>query len=259
MGEFYNPIFVLTDKINSTKLDEYDVTLVDITEHKPKFETTSASEAWENSSITKVKWFKTQLFHLIPAEEDQSVYKKHPKNTKSSTPVQKLQINSVLYIDADEIINAPMYQFEKDVTQTIRSNEQSSIFTQSFSSIKEKCTAYFFPERFYISQSVNSGTALYFRKDSQELLSEWSREILSGKYERDQSALDATLQRTRLKVCTFPTQHNFFSADFVTTLWNILSFGRRRRGATFIHPCSSKDTKQMAIPYDRNVISNHRL
>ena len=251
MGKFYNPIFVLTDKPNSTELDEYDVSLVDITQYKPKFETTAALEAWENASITKVKWFKTQLFHLIPATVED-------KARTSSSPkfMQRTRIDNLLFIDADEIINGPLDHFGNSVTQSML---KRSSFKKSPDDVE--CSAYFFSERFYSSQSVNSGTALYFRRDSQTLLSEWSHKILSGKYELDQLALDATLQQHDhgdLKVCTFPARHNFFTSDFLTSVWNTLSFGRRRRGATFIHPTSYKDMNQMAIPYDRTAISNHR-
>mmetsp|Transcript_7545 Transcript_7545/g.11415 ORF Transcript_7545/g.11415 Transcript_7545/m.11415 type:complete len:389 (-) Transcript_7545:37-1203(-) len=282
IGEFERPIFILTDKVNSTmqELDRFNVTLVDITHHKPSFNSTQAAEAWENTHITKVKWFKTQLFSLIPPPannekrriwKSNDVLKEESKNnsTAASTTTTtsaidfertSSSIDNLLYIDADEIINSPIVKFETAVKQSIISNNNAPFQWPLSSSRSQPCSAYFFPERLYISQSVNSGTALYFRNVSERFLSEWNRDIISGAYDRDQIALDATLRRnTDLRVCTFPSRYNFFSADFVTLVWNFLSLGRRRKGATFIHPCSTKDTSQMATPYDRTKVSNHRL
>jgi hypothetical protein len=283
VGDFEKPIFVLTDKVNSTskELDGYNVTLVDITHYKPSFESIQASQAWENATITKVKWFKTQLFSLIPAHNNAHNIAQNNSNeimtaatTDTSTrttasETERTTIDNLLYIDADEIINSPIANFETAVMQSISisitpHNHNNAPFQSVSSNLQpqpQKCSAYFFPERLYISQSVNSGTALYFRNISQRLLSEWSLDIISGKYDRDQIALDATLERNidSIRVCTFPSRHNFFSADFVTLVWNVISLGRRRKGATFIHPCSTKDTSSMATPFDPTIVSNHRL
>ena len=137
-------------------------------------------------------------------------------------------------MDADVIINNPMKSFEMLTTEYIKEKESSD------------CAAYYFQERFYAPDSVNSGTAFFFRDKSRLLLEKWSKELLSGKHIRDQIALDFTLRNNDIHVCSFPSYMNYYTTDFFTNTINFFTFGIRRQTATFIHPTANKNLRAMA-------------
>jgi len=224
VGEFNGPVFVFSDNMSTShhKLEGYNVTLVDISRHEPTFDTAEAEKSWKHSYIAKAKWYKTQMFHLL-----------------SGNGTSK--INSILYVDADEIVNSPIFRFEIAVSSCIKKSKPTK---------EKKCSAFFFPERIYVSYPFNSGTGLYFRNASASFMHEWSKEILSGKYGRDQSAFVAAMERTNLRVCPLPSLHNYYSMDVITAILNFLTFGYRRKWASFIHPTSAKDKSQMATVFD---------
>lgn len=163
VGNFNKQIYVITDHDDHDDIRALGATTINISDsdYKPKFISDEERLAWENTKLAKVKWLKTQIFN-ITKEED--------------------QINTILFIDADVIVNNPMISFERLTAEYIREKESSN------------CAAYYFDERWYLKDSVNSGTAFFFRDKSRLLLDEWSHEVLSGKYDRDQIALDQTLK-----------------------------------------------------------------
>jgi len=167
--------------------------------------------AWENSKITKVKWYKTQIFDIVP---------------------KKTNIKTILFLDADVMINSKLRNFE--------------ITASDFLDNDESCSAFFFKERIYSPDNFNSGTGLFTREKSKPLLEAWSTEILSGNYIRDQIALDTTLKRNpNIKACGLPYYMNFYSTDSLSNVSNYFSFGLRKETSTFIHPTASKSLRIM--------------
>mmetsp|Transcript_16847 Transcript_16847/g.21884 ORF Transcript_16847/g.21884 Transcript_16847/m.21884 type:complete len:351 (+) Transcript_16847:238-1290(+) len=212
VGEYKKPIYVITDHKNVSDISHYGATPVYVDQNQPVFETEEARFAWENSKLTKVKWYKTQIFNIVP---------------------EKANIKTILFLDADVIINSKLRNFEKLTSNYL---EEDSI-----------CVAYFFHERIYSPDNFNSGTGFFMREKSKPLLEAWSKEILSGKYVRDQLALDTTLKENPdIKACGLPYYMNFYTTDSLTNISNYLSLGLRKLTSTFIHPTANKNLRKMS-------------
>ena len=209
-GQFDQPIYVVTD--NPDEVLKHGGVPLHLHDWGPTFESDELRAKWENSEIAKVKWYKTQFFHMVP------------KDT-----------NIVLFLDADVEINKPLTPF------------QIKVATYNADLDMTKCTSYCFKERLDTVDSHNSGTCVYFRGASSELLDEWSSEILTGVHVRDQLALDTTLKQTGLKMCNLPSKMNYYTA---ATWWgwagNILSGGQMEKHAIFVHATSHKSLKDMS-------------
>ena len=205
----------MTDRDSNEDVENYDVTVININrnEIQPQFDTAADRNAWQNSKIAKMKWFKTQIFRITS---------------------ERRTHDNILFIDADVIINKSFSSFEKFVSESYANRKEND------------CSAYFFQERSYVPDSVNSGTALFFRDTSRILLDLWSKNILTGKYPRDQAALDETLKRRGLQACYFPSDMNYFTTDFMTNLIDAFTLGVRKQGSTFIHPTANKNLRKMA-------------
>ena len=79
VGEYKKPIYVITDHKNVSDISHYGATPVYVDQNQPVFETEEARFAWENSKLTKVKLYKTQIFNIVP---------------------EKANIKTILFLDA---------------------------------------------------------------------------------------------------------------------------------------------------------------
>ena len=209
-GRFDRPIYVVTD--DPDVVESHGAIPLLVHDFEPSFESDEKRANWENSKIAKVKWYKTQIFNMLPEES-----------------------NTVLFLDADVEIHKSLAPFEIKVAS----------YKETLTSTK--CTSYCFKERLDSEDSYNSGTCVYFRDASSELLHEWGREILTGAHIRDQLALDATLKRTGLKMCNLPSKmHYYTAATWWTWFGNVLSGGQMQRHAIFVHATSHKSLRHMA-------------
>ena len=209
-GRFDRPIYVVTD--NPDEVLKRGGVPLHLHDWEPTFESDELRAKWENSKIAKVKWYKTQFFNMVPEDT-----------------------NTVLFLDADVEINKPLTPF------------QMKVATYNADLDTTKCTSYCFKERLNTVDSHNSGTCVYFRGASSELLDQWSSEILTGAHIRDQLALDATLKKTGLKMCDLPSKMHYYTA---ATLWswvsNMLSGRQMEKHAIFVHATSHKSLKHMS-------------
>jgi len=79
VGEYKKPIYVITDHKNVSDILHYGGTPIYVDQHQPVFETEEARFAWETSKLIKVKWYKTQIFNIVP---------------------EKANIKTILFLDA---------------------------------------------------------------------------------------------------------------------------------------------------------------
>lgn len=154
------------------------------------------------------KWHKTQLFHLLPSE-----------------------LNTVLYLDADVEVQRTVALFAANSLRLWQTRP---------------CNASMFEERWYTRRrygAFNSGIALYHRTRSRVLLSRWSELLLSGRYRRDQLALDKARSDTKAAVCKLPISHLNYAADAVSRF--VSSLGVFSDRATFRHLTGHKSLVTM--------------
>jgi len=229
LGKWTNdrPIYVITDKAafgcrhkwdNYDKHNcEHDITFIDTNQYVPSFESEEQKQAWQMHQSLKAKWFKTQLFRLLPEH-----------------------IHTILYVDADVEIRSPISIFENDLAHVLSSSPSSH------------CNAYYFQERFIeqllSGMTYNSGIAMYFRTSSPPLLEQWGTLLLSLQYERDQSALIQAISATDSIVCALPQHHLRFQAD-VYERWKMWFLGDYEN-PTFFHFTSVKSLHHMRIPFN---------
>ena len=220
------PIFVFTNKKKdfncSHEWDNYDkknceedITFIYTRNLKPTFATNDAEETWKSNKDIRAKWIKTQIFEHIPKE-----------------------INTILYLDADVEIRAPLAPFEKNMKNQIRKSNGS-------------CNAYYFhglaSSTFGSAFKFNSGISIYFRKKSEQLMKEWAKNIVAMRHIRDQPSLWEAIKSTNSKICRLPGKYLSFKKGISAQL-HAFFFGEPR--TTFFHYTSAKSTSRMRIPYD---------
>ena len=162
--------------------------------------------------------YKTQLFRILPRE-----------------------INTILYVDADVEIHAPLRKLEMDVLQKG----------------SKKCAAIYSTERLLVQLEPRvrfkycSGIAIYFRDQSKTLMEEWNKMILSMNYEKDQPALRQAISNTKANICSIPSRHVHYSPDYmfskIVYWFSRLIFNRKEN--TFVHHTSAKSMDRLRTPY----------
>jgi hypothetical protein len=86
---------------------------------------------------------------------------------------------------------------------------------------------------------------VYRRINSEKLLVEWSKLLLTTRFHRDQLALEIALNKTKATVCELPTRHLFFVADAMSRLLSSVTFGVFTEDATFAHMTGQKSLSRM--------------
>lgn len=224
-GQWQGPIYVITDHTEMYRgkavVNEYSATVhtgayaVEIRATEPFWLPDEARSRWEeHKSFSKriwTKWHKTQIFQMLPKD-----------------------INTILLMDADVEVKGPIHRFESDIAHHL---------------MPHRCNASFFQERWYSRGTMgafNSGIAIYTREGSRDLLAEWSRQILSTTFVRDQLALNAAMENTTSTICKLPSRHLFYVADTVQRWKNKLPFFSAKEPITFAHMTGQKSLERMA-------------
>ena len=235
-GQWKGPIYVLTDspefydsssqqQQSRSSSSSSSFTPVNVRGNHPTFLTHPEFDQYKigvqrfNPEIYS-KWHKTQIFPFIPPQH-----------------------NNILFLDADMLAQQPLHNgWLSSVAPLIAD---------------PTCELILNPERWYtsfpiigkgnrtLSGNYNSGMMILKRKESQHVLKEWSRLLVSPPYVgRDQGKLtqaieeDSTTTKTTTKVCWLPSHwiHVQNQADVVDRIW----FRLRGKG-TFLHLASAKN------------------
>jgi hypothetical protein len=220
-GEWKGPIYVVTDTPENESSDL--CTPIDVRGNHPRFLTHDEFEAYKRGIHQfKVeiysKWHKTQIFHLIPDET----------------------IQTVLFIDADMLAQQPLSRsWLSGVAPLIADPD---------------CELTLNPERWYTSLPIigknnvtlsgkyNSGMMILKRKESRDVLEEWSRRIATPPFVgRDQGKLTDAIDFFGTKLCWLPSHwtHVQNQADLMDRAW----FRLHGKG-TFLHLSSAKKSKR---------------
>ena len=230
-GKWNGPIYVITDdqskhKNNKDRTDSgdeysYSYTELNVQGNHPKdfsneqeFEEYARGMNQYSSGNIYTKWFKTQIFKLIPETDN---------------------VQTVLFVDADMLAQRPLSEtFLPDIEPLLTSPDcELSLYAESYIAFRSNVTR---------TGLYNGGMLLLKRKESRVLLDRWSFLMVRPPFTgRDQGDLTKAIQETHTKICYLPSRLANIQnmAELLHRVW--FKFARP---ATFLHIASAKMRKQ---------------
>ena len=229
-GKWNGPIYVITDDqskhknkkdlTNSGDEYSYSYTELNVQGNHPKdfsneqeFEEYARGMNQYSSGNIYTKWFKTQIFKLIPETDN---------------------VQTVLFVDADMLAQRPLSEtFLPDIEPLLTSPDcELSLYAETYTAFRSNVTR---------TGLYNSGMMILKRKESRKLLDRWSFIMVRPPFTgRDQGDLTKAIQETHTNICYLPSRlaHVQNMAELLHRFW--FKFARP---ATFLHIASAKMSK----------------